>query len=273
MTIEVSHLVVNGCSYTYCQGLEAPWVQGWPALLAKKLGVPIVNLAVGGSGNDSIHRRTYEYYYKNKSLIGKPLYIIAFSHATRREEFFKSYKGKEVEEYMGLDTSKSSIDLVGSLSSSKKQIEDFEFAHIMNLSYEACERKKFLFWNSVVNLFKANSIPYAVGDYMPSCSIPVHEYMMEHYREIYGEALLNKNSIGDITKITKHFKKLECGHEPIDAMPLICDTFYNKLIEIYGQIVPVTEVDGQPINFLNLKEFYSQSVQKLMPWNLWLQNS
>lgn len=271
--IEISHIVTNGCSFTYCQGLDKPWVEGWPALLAKKLGVPVINLAVGGSGNDSIQRRTYEYFYKNKKFVGKPLYIVAFSHATRREEYFKNYKGNQVEEYMGLDISKSAVDLIGSLSFKDKKIEDFEVAHIMNLSYEACERKKIILWNSVVNLFKANNIPYIVGDYMPSDSIPVHEYMKENFSEIYDEALLDKNNIGDINRFTKDIKKLKCAHEAAEAMPIICDAFYNKLTELYGEVVPITEVDGEPIKFLNLKEFYSKRVQTLLHWHEWIKNT
>ena len=64
--LEISHLVVNGCSFTYCQGLESPNTQGWPALLAKKLNVPVVNLAAPGSSNDGIYRRTYDYFYNDQ---------------------------------------------------------------------------------------------------------------------------------------------------------------------------------------------------------------
>ena len=39
---DITHLVVNGCSWTYCQGLDDPKTQGWPALLAKKLGVEVL---------------------------------------------------------------------------------------------------------------------------------------------------------------------------------------------------------------------------------------
>jgi hypothetical protein len=51
--IDVTHLVVNGCSWTYGTGLAHPKEQAWPALLAKQLGVPLVNLAIQGSGNDT----------------------------------------------------------------------------------------------------------------------------------------------------------------------------------------------------------------------------
>ena len=56
--MEISHLVVNGCSFTRCQGITNPDIDGWPALLAKKLNVPVVNLAKNGSGCDGIYLRT-----------------------------------------------------------------------------------------------------------------------------------------------------------------------------------------------------------------------
>jgi len=87
--LEISHLVVNGDSFTYCQGLENPMEVGWPALLAKKLNVPVVNLALRGSNNNSIVRRTYEYFYMDKNT--KPFYIIGFSHATREEDIIQSF--------------------------------------------------------------------------------------------------------------------------------------------------------------------------------------
>jgi len=87
--LEISHLVVNGDSFTYCQGLENPMEVGWPALLAKKLNVPVVNLALCGCNNNSIVRRTYEYFYMDKNT--KPFYIIGFSHATREEDIIQSF--------------------------------------------------------------------------------------------------------------------------------------------------------------------------------------
>ena len=86
--VKLSHLVVNGCSFTYCQGLENPAEQGWPALLANKLKVPVVNLAIPGSGNDAIFRRTYEYFYLNKKHNNFPLFINVWSFSGSREEFF-----------------------------------------------------------------------------------------------------------------------------------------------------------------------------------------
>lgn len=278
---EISHIVVNGCSFTYCQGLEDPSKDGWPALLAKKLGVPVVNLANGGSGNDSILRRTYEYFYKNKSYLAKPLYVIMFSHATRKEEFFKKYKGKDVNDFHGLDLGSSDIEFISTLGISDRSavrrqlsstvIEHHEIAHIMNLSYEACERKKFLAWNSCINLFKANNVPYITADYMPTFDENVEKYIIYNYKEIYFNCIEDENCIGHMPKHTDHLKKLSCGHEPLEAMPLISELLYNKITKLYGNIIPITHINDQPIKFLNLKEFYSKKTQELLAFNKWMQ--
>lgn len=268
--IEISHLVVNGCSFTYCQGIERPWENGWPALLGKKLGVPVVNLAVGGSGNDSIHRRTFEYFYKNINFNSKPLYVTAFSHATRKEEFFKVYRGKELQEFHGLDLSSTSEDLIGTLDFTNKKLEDFELAHIMNLSYEACERKKIIYWAGLINLFEANNIPYLTGDYMPSHSFPVHKYMMQNFVEMYEFVNKHQNNVGDITLKTKHIPKLDCGHERMEAMPIIADLFYNKLLKVFGEIKVIKELDGRECRFLKLKEFYNERARDLLKHNEWI---
>jgi len=84
--IEISHLVVNGCSHTYCQGIHNPKINGWPAIVANRLGVPLVNLGARGSGCDGILRRTYDYFYRDLKNNNKPFYVIGWTGGTRREE-------------------------------------------------------------------------------------------------------------------------------------------------------------------------------------------
>lgn len=274
MSIEVSHLVVNGCSFTYCQGIEDPHLNGWPALLAKKLGVPVVNLAIGGSGNDSIQRRTYEYFYKSQKHYpnSKPLYITAFSGANRREEFFKKYNGHILPGYRTLDLQAGSIDLVATLSNPEDIHKVVEYSHIMNLNFEACERKKFLCWNSIINLCKAHDIPYLTGDYYPTSNEDIKNYMLEYYSELYLNALDDSNTVGNIPEKTTDieklpFEKLPCGHESVQAMPIVCDLFYNKFMKVYKNVIPIKE------DFLTLKTFYHFESQKHFPHNEWLTNS
>jgi len=264
--MEISHLVVNGCSFTYCQGIEDPHLNGWPALLARQLGVPVVNLGLGGSGNDAILRRTYEYFYQNKLLYpkSKPLYIIAFSDAPRREEFFKKYKGKDVAEFMTLDLQASSIDLTATLSNAGELHKAIEYSHIMNLSYEACERKKFISWNSITNLLKSNEVPYLTGDFMPTRDDQIKYYMMKNFKGLYNNALRDENYVGDLSKLTEHIKKLPCGHDPKEAMPLVSSTFKNVLTKIYSNIKPICA------DYLKLNQYYPAAALKHMSFNQWI---
>jgi hypothetical protein len=265
--IEISHLVVNGCSFTVCQGLEDPCQQGWPALLAKRLGVPVVNLAIGGSGNDGITRRTYEYFYKNKNLGSKPFYINVFSHATRREEFFKQYKGQDINDFWGLNLNACSLDLLGSLKE-EFRAEDYEVAHIMNLSFEACERKKILNWVSCINLFKANNIPYLTADFMPTKDDAVISYMENHYTEIYNTAIKDENYVGKLPELTKHLPKLPCQHETLEAMPILANAMYDKIMSVYKNISIVHSDD-----YMRCKDFYNEQTRDLLSFNPWVLHS
>jgi hypothetical protein len=49
-------LIVNGCSFTRGAELPVPAADAWPALLARRLGVPLVSLARDGASNRRIVR-------------------------------------------------------------------------------------------------------------------------------------------------------------------------------------------------------------------------
>lgn len=64
----MKYLIVNGCSYssyTYGRIFDSKFnyelqkkITQWPIILADKLGMKLINLALGGSGNDGIYSRT-----------------------------------------------------------------------------------------------------------------------------------------------------------------------------------------------------------------------
>ncbi|WP_158841348.1 DUF6071 family protein [Saccharothrix deserti] len=51
-------LVTNGCSMTAGEELDSPRTQAWPVLLARALGVELVNMGLGGGSNRRIVRTT-----------------------------------------------------------------------------------------------------------------------------------------------------------------------------------------------------------------------
>lgn len=243
MPLEISHIVTNGCSFTYCQGLDNPSEQGWPALLAKKLNVPVVNLAIKGSGNDGIYRRTIDYFYTGKNYNSKPLYIIAFSQAMRREEFVTEYKKNKVEHLYGL------------ANFGNEPIERAIFEHLNETGEYYMEFKKLLYWASIINLFKANAIPYLTTNYM--CDhMPSIEILKKNHKNLYESCHEDFYKVKDFFKISEFLDKTRCGHDGINSQNVIADYCYNMLLEKFGEI----NANTGNYNYLSLDDYaYSQS--------------
>lgn len=240
MSLEISHIVTNGCSFTYCQGLDNPSEQGWPALLAKKLNVPVVNLAVKGSGNDAIYRRTIDYFYTSKNLTGKPLYIVAFSQAMRREEYITEYKNHVVGHFHNM------------ASFGDEPIERVIYEHMDSVGEYYMEFKKLMHWMSTVNLFKTNNIPYITTNYM--CDHGPSVTLLQKYHKNLYEAVHNDSyRVKDFFEITNKCPKLPCGHDGVEAQHVLAEACFNILNEKFGQIVTTNS------NYMTLDEYaYSQ---------------
>lgn len=234
--IEVSHLVVNGCSFAYCQGLENPSTQGWPALLAKKLNVPIVNISCKGSGNDSIMRRTVEYYYKDDKA-NKPFYIVTLSQSTRREEYVINYENKIIKNFHQL------------ASFSSEPIEKAIYEQYDIDGIKAQEERKLLYWVSVINMFKANKINYLMADFMPEHNQEIIEHTKFLNSTLYNTLHMDEFFIDNLNSLTKNLPKLPCGHDGYETQEFIADMFYKNMNDKYGQVNPVS------LNFLKAKDF------------------
>lgn len=275
MTLEISHLVVDGCSLTYCQGLENPHIDGWPALLAKKIGVPVVNLALGGSSNDGIQRRTYNYFYKSlefydsKNIKAKPFYINAMTYAGRREEYFKQYyQNPDIERYYCLDLSPNYDKITAIIDNHKTDINSIaayvEYGYLLNFDLLASHIKKLHHWASLVNLYKANNISYATADYIPTYNEEVEFIVKSRYKSLIN-LLYDENYLGDFADLTRHLPKLPCQHDGLEAQQVVCDYIYDKLLKQYGDIVvcPIETV-------YKLKQFYiTEPLSKLARSSQW----
>lgn len=240
--VKLSHLVVNGCSFTYCQGLENPAEQGWPALLANKLKVPVVNLAIPGSGNDAIFRRTYEYFYLNKKYNNFPLFINVWSFSGRREEFFSEYKGSQVNDFVVLDFQGQNPiekEVVYNLLTSKGMI--------------SAERKKLLYWAACIELFKNNKMPYLMSDTFPiepNYLKELEEEFPDQVKQVYDD----KNKVTNISTLAGKEPHLPCGHYGESANQVIAKYFYDLLIDRYNMYI--TRVD----KFTDLNEYRTNTV-------------
>lgn len=278
--IEISHVVVDGCSLAYCQGLENPHIDGWPALLAKKIGVPVINLALPGSSNDAIHRRQYDYFYRSKAFYKKnsiesnPFHVISFTFAGRKEEFFENYYNSyETNRYFTLDLSPNIdklLEVINSGDISAKNIPAFvEYAHFLNLNYFIAETKKLELWSSLVNLFQNNNVNYAVGDYIPTDDKGIMFRIKSEFGEIYNQLYSDKNYLGKFSELTCHLTPLPCGHDDLPAQKIIADHIYNKILEVHKDIIV------KPIDRLyNLKDYYKRQIQQqYMHFSKWYINS
>lgn len=230
-SVNISHLVTVGCSFTYCQGLPDILNQGWPALLARKLNIPVVNLAVPGIGNDAIHRITYEYIYQNLPTNSKPLVIVAWSQYWRREAWYKE---------------KNDYNIISFPDESPK--DHYQYALLENWSEEDFFRKTTLYKLSLVNLLKNHNIPFLITDFTA-------EYDIDHNtRQKYTEMTSGiKNSIKNFFEITAHLPKLPCGHHGIEAQKELSEYTFSEIKNNFGYITPIDKP------FLKLQEYITQS--------------
>lgn len=217
--VDISHLVVIGCSFSYGQGLDNPKEDSWPGILSKKLNVPIVNLSSRGGGNDRIMRRLYEYHYLNSSKNNNPFYVIAYSHSSRREEYIK-----DSNDYMVVSMKNDPSIMKG---------QPFSTSCILNYDSFVCARRKLMIRSYIADFFKNHNINYLVTDFMPDNEDELQrlsEIYPEPYNRIYEDRYRLKN-LGEIS--IKH-PKLQCGHDGIEANLEIGNYVYEELILRYG---------------------------------------
>ena len=241
---EITHLVTNGCSFTYCQGLDNPREQGWPALVAKKLGVPLVNLALKGCGNDSIHRRTYEYVYENLPTGSKPLVIIGWSQYWRQEQWFNIFPGAKAP---------FKIDDYKLISMPEDKPRGPEEKNLLDhWNYENFYRRTMLYKLSLSNLFKTFNIPYIMSDY--SCDFKYQglaESRSKLPNMVNSTRFLEENTMS-FADVTKDSPKLSCGHDGVEAQIVLSDFIMNELNRVHGDIRVI-----QPNNYITTKDVFS----------------
>ena len=255
MTTEITHLVTLGCSFTYCQALYDPPNEGWPKLVADKLGVPIVNLGVRGLGNDGIHRRAYEYFYKNSHTNSKPFFIVAMSQNTRREEYLLERQEELIQDYHIISPS----DPIECTTVSKAIFSQMDDKGIL-----LSEVRKLMYWNSIVNLFKTHNIPYLISDYFPDKSESTINYINKNHIVLKTEIETDICRIRDFGDITSNYPKaLDKSHHGKQAQVALADFIYEQANSIYEEIVPIKG------NFLSLKDYPSENKKKFETSNQW----
>jgi len=250
MSIDVSHLVVLGCSFTYGQGLTDPKQEAWAAILANKLNVPIVNLASLGSGNDRIMRKLFEYHYLD-STDNNPLYIVAFSHSSRREEYiFDEYDYRIVDMHPDVFP---------------KNDYDFSKSAIANYNQEIASAKKLMIQSFILDLFKANNINYFITDFMPDKDDDLNA-IERVYPTAYNKVYNDPYRLMDFGIFSGNYTPLKCGHDGPEAQQAIANYAYDEAMARFGGINSVDK------SFVSLKEYHDHyaKVGSYLGENAWL---
>jgi len=237
--MDISHLVVNGCSFTYGAGLQDPRNQVWPGILANRLGLPIVNLARSGTGNDTIHRRTYEYFYEDIKNNNNPFYVICLSSITREE-----YWSEEKRRYEGIHV--HGVDY-GDMSPAQKN-------YVNNFNIENSYRRTMLYYMSLKNLFEAHKVPYLMFTLMHLGSEQTDtenklRNTFPNYIQLITE---DKNNLQNQDTILKgNSTKIDCGHYDYHTNERITDYLIDHIYKNFNFVL-VNK------NFLSLANYTNQ---------------
>lgn len=221
---DISHIVVNGCSLAYGQGLDNPLTEAWPHLVSKSLNVPLVNLAVPGSSNEGICRRTYEYFHSG--AIGKPLVIISLTFYSRLEAWYNEKYGKV-----------NLYDTISSHASDRKK-DVFHVPYVKNINDENFLRKTLLNILAIKFLLENLGLPYLIADYSDD------QFLFDKFKDIeyiskMAESLFDHRHMGSLSELTRCFPKLRCGHDNHTAQLAVSDYILANITQLYGTINPI----------------------------------
>ena len=218
--LDISHLVVIGCSFSYGTGLANPKEDSWVGILSKKLNVPVVNLSSPGSGNDRIMRKLYEYHYLNSSKNNNPFYIIPFSHSSRREEYIRA-----ANDYM-----------VMSMKPTTALMEKNTYSSLFLLNHDSfiAARRKLMFRSYVSDFLNINNINYLVTDFIPDREDQLKS-LREIYPIVYEKIYTDEYRLKNLSEISINYPSLQDGHDGIEAQLEIGNYIHDELITRYNE--------------------------------------
>lgn len=242
LNLDISHLVVNGCSYTYGHGIENPIENAWPSLVAKKLGVPLINLAIPGQSNYAVYDRTFKYFFRDLYNDNNPFYIHAYTQSQRREIYLaKDHMGHPYQDHILLDTSNH-----GKITRVEKEIVLETDDYCLNL----LEEKKYHIWHSINSLLDTHNINHFATNYMPNCIGSIEEWMHKNHYILQSEVESHPNKLLNFNLLTQNIKKTPCLHETEEGHIIIAEYVYKQIQKRYNKI----NVVEKP--FAKLKDIY-----------------
>lgn len=235
--MKITHLVTNGCSWTYGQGLDNIREQAWPALLANKLGCEVVNLAIPGTGNESITRRNYEYVYESLNYKSNPLFVIMFSQIWRKEVWMHDYYGTPANGYVTM------------FPAHETDGNPTEKAWLREFNEEDFLRRNMLMKFATKNLLDSYKFPYVITQFQGDGVKPEYIQKVKERFPVWYNEYEKMNDYPEISKAVKMLDKTHCTHPGPLAQQVIADLMFTTVQKKYGLI----EFDQRP--FLRLKDF------------------
>lgn len=242
--MKISHIITNGCSFTYGDGLPRPKQQAWPHLLADKLGVDVVNLGKSGAGNDSIFRRTYEYFYEDLVNQNNPFYIIMFSSANRKERWNNDRRQYETISPPDNESDPGVIDY----------LRHYDLEHYIKQTMH--------YKSAVKNLFDAHNIPYL---FLTSINV-LHSHEILPMSESINKQMPNHlllqnndiNDIGDASVITAHLPRTKCMHWGLESHVKVADYIFDHMHKNYGPL----EIEPTK-NYISVEDYRNSMMEHI----------
>ena len=227
-TLEISHLVVNGCSYTYGQGIDNPIKDAWASIVARELGVPLVNLARPGQGNSPIQRRTLEYFFKDLYNYNNPFYIHAYSQSARQEIYVSTDGvGNITQSYVLLDSSAKD-----NITEQEKEV----LIHSDSYKYRLLEKGKWEIWASINAILDTYNVNHFSTNYMPQTDGDIREWMETNFFSLKSEVDTHPSRLQDFNGITMDLVKTPCLHETEEGHIMIADYILSQIHKNYDTI-------------------------------------
>lgn len=237
---EITHIVTNGCSWTYCQGLESPQIDGWPRLLAEKFNIKVVNLALPGCSNASIHRRSYEYILKNLPTNSKPFFIIGWSQFWRQEAWYENQGKILIQDYRTI-VKPDTYD----------NLDQYQLCLLSHWNDEDHFRKTMIYKSSLISLFKSLNIPYLMSDFSGSENTKKIENLKSKFNYL-NKFVYDQYHIKDFYEICRNSSLLPCGHYGLDGQVTLSDYIFEEINNLFD----IKVINNS--NFLTLNEYLIQ---------------
>lgn len=245
MKLTISHLVVNGCSYTYGHGIDNPTKDGWPALVAKELGVPLINLAFPGQGNQAIFRKTTNYFLHDLGNDNNPFYIHAYTQSARRELYHATdSRGNIAQMYRLIDGS----DAFGTAFMKEALLQTDDFGYCL------FELEKFQHWFAINNMLDAHNVNHLHTDYMPQCEGKTVDWFDKNFFHFKANINSHPGKLENFNEITKDFTKTPCQHETEEGHKCIANYIMSHIRKKYTEI-EVVQQNHSTLNDIYIKSF------------------